>query len=441
MSDKLPVLFCVGTNHESAGLDFRETLYLERDEIDASLPKVMEVHGIREVMVLSTCNRLEVYGVLDRSEVDSKHLIDLFVDLQRFSPNPKKELEIEIKNHCYQFLNMDAAQHAFSVASGLDSLVLGETQITGQFKDATNAAQAKGTLGPILKRLTQESFSSSKKVRSKTDISKRPVSISHAAIDLANRVYGHIKDYHVLIIGAGEMAEVAAKYAIKYKPKSLSVVNRTLKNAERLVNELGFGNAYGWEDLHEILPTCDIVISSTAAHDFILTKEHVERSQQIRDGRSTFMVDIALPRDLDPKCSDLDDVYLFDIDDLKQVVGENFEERRKAAEKGKTIIQENAENFLVWMGSQKLKPALAGFRNYMDTLFEQEKNKSLSKGPLQSLSDEQRQSIDMLLKSIANKMSGDASRNVRHPPEGVYAEDLAESLLTLFPLSKDKDKS
>ena len=439
MSKDLPVLFCVGTNHESAGLDFRETLYLEKEEIDVSLPKVVEAHGIKEVMILSTCNRLEIYGVLERTEIDHQHLVDIFVDLQKYSPTPKKDLEIEIKNHCYQFFNQEAAQHAFSVASGLDSLVLGETQITGQFKDATNSAQTKGTLGPILKRLTQESFSSSKKVRTQTDISKRPVSISHAAIDLANRVYGHIKDYNVLIIGAGEMAEIAAKYAFKYKPKSLSVVNRTFNNAQKLVDNLGFGRAYGWEDLHEILPKCDIVISSTAAHDFILNREHIERSQQNRDGKATFMVDIALPRDLDPAAGELDDVYLFDIDDLKQVVGENYEERRKAAEKGKKIIKESAQSFLGWMGSQKLKPALAGFRSYTDDLFDQEKNKSLAKGPLQKLDENQKKALDQLFKSIANKMSGDASRNVRQPPEGMFAEDLADSLQILFPQKAKRD--
>ena len=150
MSDKLPVLFCVGTNHESAGLDFRESLFLEKEEVDVSLPKVMEIHDIKEVMVLSTCNRLEIYGVLNRSDVDNQHLTNIFVDLQKHIPTPKKDLEEEIKNHCYHFVNMDAAEHAFSVCSGLDSLVLGETQITGQFKDATSTAQAKGTLGPIL---------------------------------------------------------------------------------------------------------------------------------------------------------------------------------------------------------------------------------------------------------------------------------------------------
>ena len=293
-------------------------------------------------------------------------------------------------------------------------------------------------MGPILKRMAQEAFSSSKKVRTQTDISKRPVSISHAAIDLANRVYGHIKDYRVLIIGAGEMAEVAAKYAIKYNPKELHVVNRTLKNAEKLVESLGEGKAYSWENLYDLLPVCDVVISSTSAHDYILSKENLVRSQQKRDNQPTFIVDIALPRDIDPDCSDLDDVYLFDIDDLKQVVGENFEERRKAADVGKGLVKQNAENFFIWMNSQNLKPALAGFRGYLDTLFNQEMQKSLKKGPLSDLSEDQIKAISSMLNSISNKINGDAGRHIRKPPESIYAEDLASALTILFPQQKRK---
>lgn len=440
MQEKLPVLFCVGTNHESAGLDFRETLFLSHEDIDNALPLVVKKHHIQEIMVLSTCNRLELYGVLHRSEVKVDHLMEIFVDLQKLGPHPKKDLENDIIQHSYRLLNQEAVQHAFSVASGLDSLVLGETQITGQFKEAAKLAVDKGTMGPILKRLSQEAFSSSKKVRTRTDISKKPVSISHAAIDLANRVYGHIKDYHVLIVGAGEMAEVAAKYALKYKPQSLSIINRTFSNGQKLVDNLGSGKAYAWEDLHELLPKCDVIISSTAANEIILSKDLLKRSQSIRDNRPTFIIDIALPRDVDSKASELDDVFLFDIDDLKQVVGENFEERRKAAEIGKTIINENSSAFISWMNGLNLKPALSGFRGYLTELFEKEKTKSLAKGPLSGLTIEQSQALDNLLKSISNKLSGDAGRGVRNPPEGYFPEDMADALKLLFPQDRESKK-
>jgi glutamyl-tRNA reductase len=436
LAEKSPILFCIGTNHESAGLDFRETLYLSREEIELALPRVIERHQIKEIMVLSTCNRLEIYGVLEPRDLHQHHLKEVFIDLQRFAPEPKPELDEEIKHRSYQYLQHEAARHAFSVASGLDSLVLGETQIAGQFKDAAQAAQEGGTLGPILKRLTQEAFASSKKVRTQTDIGKKPVSISHAAIDLANRVYGDIEDCRVLIIGAGEMAEVAARYLLKYKPQQLFFCNRTLARAEALAEKVGIGIPYPWEELNEVLPLADVVISCTSAHDIIIDKPRILRSQSQRNNKPAFLIDIALPRDIDTACGELDDVYLFDIDDLKQVVGENFEERRRAAELGKVIVVENAGAFAKWMQTLNLKPALASFREYLETLTAQEMQKSLNRTPLNQLDEQQVKALEALLRSVIQKMSGDAGRIVHNPPDGYHSEQLADALKCLFPLDR-----
>lgn len=433
----MPILFCIGTNHESAGLDFRESLYLSTEEIDFALPKLIEKHQLREVLVLSTCNRLEIYGVLEgRENIDPHHLKEVFIDLQLFCPKQKMELTEEIKNRSYQYLQKEAARHAFSVAAGLDSLVLGETQIAGQFKDAAQHASSNGTLGPILKRMTQESFAASKKVRTNTDIGKKPVSISHAAIDLVNRVYGKLRDCRVLIIGAGEMAEVAAKYLQKYEPKQLLFCNRTLSRAENLAEKVGVGIPYPWEELNEVLPLADVIISCTAAHDIIIDKARLEKSQQRRANRSTFLIDIALPRDIDPHCADLEDVYVFDIDDLKQVVGENFEERKKAAEKGRHIIIENAEAFERWMQTAHLKPTLGSFRDYLDQLIRQETQKSFGRGPLAQLDEAQQKAMDAMLKSILNKVTGDVGKAVHNPPDGQTSEQLIDTLKFLFQLDK-----
>lgn len=432
MSEKTPILFCIGTNHESAGLDFRESLFLSREEIEVSLPQVIAKHEIKEVLVLSTCNRLEIYGVMEARDLSAHLLKEVFIDLQRFCPNPKADLDEEIKNRSYHYVQKEAARHAFGVAAGLDSLVLGETQIAGQFKDAAQFAQDLGTLGPVLKRLTQDAFSSSKKVRTQTDIGKKPVSISHAAIDLANRVYGDIKDCKVLVIGAGEMAEVAAKYLIKYKPQQLFFCNRTLSRAEALVEKMGTGLAYPWEELAEVLPLADVVISCTAAHDLVIDKARIQKSQSQRANKPVFLIDIALPRDIDTACSQLEDVYLFDIDDLKQVVGENYEERRKAAELGKNIVVENAGNFERWMQSLNLKPALALFREYLDGLAQQEFHKSVTRAPLSSLEPAQMKAIETMLRSVIQKISADAGRIVHNPPEGATSEQLAEALKSLF---------
>ncbi len=429
-------LFCVGTNHESAGLDFRESLFLKREEINHALPKLIEKHDLKEVMVLSTCNRLEIYGVVEESELSPHRLKDIFIDLQRFCPVPKAELDEEIRNRSYGHTQKDAARHAFSVAAGLDSLVLGETQIAGQFKDAAQYAQEGQTLGPVLKRMTQEAFAASKKVRTNTDIGKKPVSISHAAIDLANRVYGQLKDCRVLIIGAGEMAEVAAKYLVKYQPKQVFVCNRTLARAENLVQKVGIGIAYPWEELNEVLPLADVVISCTGANEIILDKARIQKSQHKRSQKAVFLIDIALPRDIDPKCTELEDVYLFDIDDLKQVVGENFEERKKAAAVGREIIVENAEGFEKWMSTRTLKPVLATFRDYLDALVYQEMHKSLARSPLNQLDEAQQKALEAMMKSIISKMSGDVGRAVHAPTEDFDSLELTEALKILFTLEK-----
>ena len=436
MADNTPTLFCVGTNHESAGLDFRESLFLSREEINYALPQLIAKHGLKEVLVLSTCNRLEVYGVVENTEITAHQLKDIFIDLQKFCPNQRKELDEEIKHRSYQHTQKEAARHAFSVASGLDSLVLGETQIAGQFKDAAQFALEGETLGPVLKRMTQEAFAASKKVRTNTDIGKKPVSISHAAIDLANRVYGQLKNCRVLIIGAGEMAEIAAKYLIKYQPKQVFVCNRTLTRAENLVAKVGIGIAYPWEELNEVLPLADVIISCTGANEIILDMARMQKSQHNRSNKAIFLIDIALPRDIDPKCTEIEDVYLFDIDDLKQVVGENFEERKKAAEIGRHIIIENADSFEKWMSSRTLKPTLATFRDYLENLVKQEMQKSFSRAPLNQLDENQYKALDAMLKSIISKMAGDVGRSVHNPTEDFDSTELTGALKILFTLDK-----
>lgn len=436
MAEITPTLFCVGTNHESAGLDFRESLFLSREEINYALPQLIAKHSLTEVLVLSTCNRLEVYGVVEDPDITPHQLKDIFIDLQRFCPNQKKELDEEIKHRSYQHTQKEAARHAFSVASGLDSLVLGETQIAGQFKDAAQFALERATLGPVLKRMTQEAFAASKKVRSNTDIGKKPISISHAAIDLANRVYGQLKNCRILIIGAGEMAEIAAKYLLKYQPKQVFICNRTLSRAENLVAKVGIGIAYPWEELNEVLPLADVIISCTGANEIILDKARMQKSQHHRSNRAIFLIDIALPRDIDPKCTEIEDVYLFDIDDLKQVVGENFEERKKAAALGRTIIIDNADAFEKWLYSRSLKPTLATFRDYLETLAKQEMAKSLSRSPLNQLDENQIKALDSMLKSIVSKMAGDVGRSVHNPTEDFESTQLTEALKILFTLDK-----
>jgi glutamyl-tRNA reductase len=430
MTAQKTILFCMGANHNSATIDFREQLYFNPTHLQVAMKKVQDEFGLLEIMGLSTCNRLEIYGVAKKG---ADNLSEIFVALQRNNPAYDESKKEHILASLYTYTEDQAAQHAFQVAAGLDSLVLGETQITGQFKEAMQAAKNNGTVGPILARLTQSALSEAKKVRTYTDIGKKPISISHAAIHLAKKVLGDVTGHKFMIIGAGDMAAVAAKYAVKYAPGELYVVNRTLSRAQTLVDEIKFGKALPLADLFEALPLVDIVISSTSAGHVILERDKVNKALTARANRPLFLVDIALPRDIDPRCGDLDDTYLFDIDDLKQIVGEHREARQAAAIKAGGMILEGVLNFMKWYEAINLKPALSGFKEYLDDLFDREVNRTLNKEMFKQLNDSQVDAIKKLLTSIAGKISSDASSRVRTPPDGFFQDQLATALGVLFP--------
>ena len=432
MTKKTPVLFCLGANHKSAGLELREKLYLRPEEITVALPHLRDRHKIRECMVVSTCNRLEIYGLTEGVPDSDDMLFEAFLELRRFGRHDDVARQT-LREHCYLHLGREAVRHVFEVCAGLDSLVVGETQITGQFKDATALAQEHEAIGPILLRLTQDALATAKKIRTQTDIGKGTVSISHAAIDLANQVYGAVSEHKVAIIGAGEMGALAARYTTKYKPKRLSVVNRTLSRAQDLVADLGGGEAFGFGDLESVMAHSDIIISSTASQDPIIDQAMVERVQKRRNNRPLMFVDIALPRNVAVEVGTLEDVYLFDIDDLKQVVGANAVERRMAAEKALVIAAGGTDGFMKWLATIDIKPVLSGFRAYLTVLFERETARTLTRDIFKDLDATQREALQAMLTSIANKITSDASLKVREPPDGYYQDQLAEALSVLFP--------
>ncbi len=433
-------IFCVGANHKSAEIEVRESLFLRVETILRVLPEFIHATNCAEALVISTCNRLELIGVLER-EAEQDEIYQIFFELQRRGHAPKRALSEEsIRGNSYCFTGVRAVEHVFSVASGLDSLVVGETQIIGQFKDAAQMAKEMGTLGPVLDRLTQDALNTTGRVRTKTDIGRGTVSIAHAAVDLANRVYGGFDRHNILIIGAGEMSSVAARYAVQYSPRQIMVVNRTPSRAQKVIETAGMGQAYGWEDLDMVLQLADIVISSTAKDGFVIDKPMLQKAQKARKSRPIFLIDIALPRDIDPECAELENVYIFDIDDLKQVVAEGIEERSLAAERALGMVTDSALNYWRWYEHLELKPALHRFRSYLDDLIDREVQRSFSKGSLRELTDVQRSSIAELMRSVASKISSDAGSNVLAPPEGFYKEQLAASLSVLFPAPKAKEK-
>lgn len=431
MSDTKPLLFVLGASHRTAPTALREHLYLSEDQLSTMLPQVKEKFGFTEIAALSTCNRFELFGTLYDHGDGATKVYQAFLELQKREREHSHHSEDEIRNSLYLHLGQDAVSHLFKVASSLDSLVLGETQITGQFKDALALGQKFQTTGPLITRLGQEALSLAKKVRSQTDIGKKHVSISHAAVELAQKVFGRLSEHSFLIIGAGEMSQVAAKYIKTYQPKALAITNRTVSKAQQICTDLGFGEAYSLDELFELVVRSDIVLSSTAAPGYLLTRTMIERAQTARKGRPLVLLDIALPRDIDPDISEIEDVYLFDIDDLKQVVGANLEERRKAAEQAEEMVIRSVEQFDGWLKTLSIKPVLAQFRAYLDYTINRELDKSLSKD-LFKTSPKHADSLKALCQAVASKIGADVAKTIMSPPPDIRAETLAAALSILF---------
>jgi len=427
-----PLLFCVGSNHRTAGIATREEFFLESDQILTSLRSLSDNSAIKEIAVLSTCNRCEVFGVASAPEqLSPDSLQDIYVAIHR-AANPSKDFNpTTVRSSLYMMTGLDAARHAFQVAASLDSLIPGETQITGQFKDALAIARNAGTIGPYLGRLTQEALATAKKVRTHTDIGKHKVSISHAAIDLARRASHDLGSLRFLILGAGEMARVAAEYAATYKPKALVIANRTRQRAFELTEHVGYGDAHSLENLYQLIGRADVVISATSATGHVINADELKKAIKNRQHAPLFLIDIALPRDIDPKVSDIDDVYLFDIDDLKSVVDNHLEKRKEAITAATDIVSEGVRCFGQWLNYLEITPTLSAASRYFNDILHKESVKTLARDHFQGLSSKQRESLDAMLDAIATKLTGDVALALRRSADD-DARAMASALELIF---------
>ena len=422
-------IVCVGASHKTAPINIREQLHVSADTLARRLPLLVSEQPFTEALVLSTCNRLELYGVIENEESAHQSLdagLISLVEGEGFDPSRD-----ELDRYCYRFYDHAAIEHLLSVASSLDSLIVGETQIAGQFKDAVAMAARLGTLGPILDRLSQEALGVGKKVRSQTAIGQKTVSISHAAIDLAKRVFGDLKDHSFLLVGAGEMAEVAARYAASHQPREMVVVNRTLTRAQQLVDQLGGGRAVGFGGLASAIAMADVVITSTASGGAVITREMLGPIMESRRDRPLFICDIAVPRDVEPTCGELDEVYLFEVDDLHQVVKDNLVERQRCGDEAREFIRSGVDNYLGWFERHETRPVLASFRAYLDDLMYRELVRTEQKMVAEGFSNEQQQAVDRMLNALAKKISADAARAI-HSADGSSARHLARALDRMF---------
>jgi glutamyl-tRNA reductase len=344
-------LLAFGINHHTAPIDVREKAAFAPERLAAALQDVT-THGAAEATILSTCNRTEIYCGLE-SERDEP-VIAWFCDYHRLSRE-------SIGPYLYRHPDQAAVRHAFRVAAGLDSMVLGEPQILGQMKDAFTTAHKSGATGKILNRLFQQTFSVAKQVRTDTAIGASAVSVASAAVRLARQIFTTLEQQTVLLIGAGDTIELCARHLHEQKVKHMIVANRTVERAQLLAAEFG-SEAISLAEMPARLAEADIVISSTASQLPILGKGAVESALKLRRHRPMFMLDIAVPRDIEPEVGELDDVYLYTVDDLKGVVQENLESREAAAREAEQIIDTKVVDFMHWVRSLDAEPTIRALR-------------------------------------------------------------------------------
>jgi glutamyl-tRNA reductase len=417
MSDEL---FVVGLSHHTAPIAVRERLAVATEAVGSELRELLQAGPIAEGILLSTCNRVELYAAapdpVAAVELAKKHL--------RARAHPD-----DIGRFVYERLGSEAVLHAFRVSSSLDSMVVGEPQILGQVKAAFATAEASGAVGTMLTRLFQRGFAVAKRIRTETGIAEGAVSVSSIAIELASKIFGTLEGCQTLLVGAGKMSEAAAK-SLAARGARLVVVNRSPERARELAAACG-GEAREYERLPAELIAADVVISSTASPRFVITTDLMKEVVKARKRRRMFLIDIAVPRDIDPRCGEMENVFLYDVDDLQKVAAENMTHRQRAAEAAERLVLEETESFEKWRRTLTLKPTMVALREQFQTIRKAEIEKTL---PRMSLSDADRQLLEKMTEAMINKMLHPALTELRESAERHDAPLLIDATRRLFRL-------
>ena len=384
----------LGVSHHSAPVEIREKLAIADGALDACLRELVTLPHIDEGVIVSTCNRVEVTAATQDGEA-ALH------DLVSFLAHEEHVDREQILRHLTVFRGPDAVRHLFRVASSLDSMVVGEPQILGQLKDSYERAAAGGCAGPVLHRCFHKSFSVAKRVRTETAIASRAVSISSAAVELTGKIFDSLEDKTAMLIGAGTMSELAARHLLARGVRSLIVTNRTYERAVDLAREFR-GTPVPFVEIDRYLPMADIIIGSTAAEDYVLTVPMVEQLLQQRKYRSVFLIDMSVPRNFDPRINELDDVYLYDVDDLSSVAESNRDEREREAAKAEEIIVAEVDGFCRWLEGLEVVPTIVALREKAEEIRRRELAKTL--GSLRNLGEREQRAIDAMASAIVNKL-------------------------------------
>lgn len=423
-------LVALGINHNGAAVDLRERLAVSDDERSALLEELERTAHLREAMVVSTCNRVEIYGVADDPKSSGTAALEVLARCKQVSTD-------EVRQAAFVRESFDAARHIFRVASSLESIVIGEPQILGQVKAGYQHAKDHGRVGPVLDRCLSLAFKGAKRVRTETEIARGGASVPSVAVDLATSIFGELSDSAVLVVGAGEMAQAAAVHLRAAGVSEVVVVNRSVDRGQALANEVQ-GRFEPWDRLEAELVRADVVVSSTGSKLPIIDRAMLKPVMRKRRQRPLFLVDIAVPRDVAGDVSRVDHVFLYNVDDLQSIVHDNLRSRQGEARRAEALVDEEVDGFVQWMRSRAVGPLIGKLQGRARGIVDAEVARALSK--LTELEPAQRKVVQKLGQSIAQKLLHAPMSAVRQgangPVKGHDGADLASALSVLFALDE-----
>lgn len=423
-------IFCVGVNHKTAPVEVREKLSILESELPKHLRELQESFPESEWVILSTCNRTEVYGASEKEAARAAAFS--FLD---------KKAELSIAPYFYNHTEQNAMEHLFRVAGSLDSMVVGEPQILGQVKVAyVNSMQCNAS-SVVLNTLFRQAVHTGKRARTETHIGLKPVSIGHAAVSLALRIFGELRSRSLLILGAGEMAKVCARHLKQHGIQTLFVANRTYARGEQLASQVG-ARCIPFEQFHDQLKTVDILLSSTGAQKPLLNKQDMQKIMRARKQKEVFLIDIAVPRDIESDVNDLENVFLYNIDDLQNVVSENQEERKREVDRVNLIVQQEVEHFMTWYKTLEITPILIALREKFEHTRADELHRLMSK--LSHLPEKDKEIIRGITVQLVNKLLATPMNTLKELSVSDNKRMYLEALREIFQLDgstvkKDKD--
>ncbi|MGB6821747.1 MAG: glutamyl-tRNA reductase [Candidatus Acidiferrales bacterium] len=408
----------IGCNHRTAPVELRERVAFTPEQAVRAANELCSMGVIEEAVVVSTCNRSELYGVTsETSESAPSAMVSYFTDFHKLSP-------AELNGRLYRHAGPEAVRHLFRVASGIDSMLLGEAEILGQVREAYNRALENGSTGPVLNRLFQGALEVGKRVRAETEIGARPMSVALAGVKLAERVFGELKGHSALIVGAGAVAEQVVEHLRLRGIGELRVVNRSLARAEELARRVG-GQAGDWSNFESLLDHPDIIVTSVSGSEHVLTRTLLERAMAARSGRSIFVIDLGVPRNVDPDAEGLYNVYLFNIDHLGEIVEQNKKAREAELPRVETIVDEHVTKFLAWQSSLEAAGLLDAFRARLEA--ERRALLAAHFANVDDISESERARFEQLTEELIDRIVQVPSqrlrqaRKLRRPLEGLAA--------------------